>query len=164
MGNCYRNRSLNPSASASFGRDKQYEIVGHIRAHDTDSVKSMLEEGFPIDFPMSSFNSRTPLHIAAENGAVHIAEMLLKKGAKVDPEDSGGLTPLFVAMQNCNETMLQLFSKYKANFNHRSRYNTRLNDYLTRVPQSQQRRLLNVLIRYGFNEDVRPGDEMFYEM
>mmetsp|Transcript_10619 Transcript_10619/g.20527 ORF Transcript_10619/g.20527 Transcript_10619/m.20527 type:complete len:164 (-) Transcript_10619:1189-1680(-) len=161
MGNCYANRSMRSTDNFSFARKQQFDVVAHIKSHDLYPVKCLLEEGFPLDYRLSAFNDRTLLHIAAQNGSASICEMLLKRGAKVDSQDIGGLTPLFLSMQNCDEALLQLFSKFKADFNHTTKYNTRLTDYLPRLPIKQQNRILSLIQRYGFIETHDPRYEVF---
>ena len=42
----------------------------------------------------------TPLHFAAQEGALDAARELLDRGATVDPQNAFGNTPLFVAVSN----------------------------------------------------------------
>ena len=42
----------------------------------------------------------TPLHMAAEQGNVDMARILLQNGAKTDVQTNLGLTPLMIAVEN----------------------------------------------------------------
>ncbi len=71
-------------------------------------VKLLLEAGAPPDTRITwrggrsgrrpvVGNDATPLHFAAEAGAVESAKLLIDKGAKVDARDDRGQTPLHIA-------------------------------------------------------------------
>jgi ankyrin repeat protein len=59
----------------------------------------------------------TLLHDAANGGQVHIVELLLKRGAKVDARDGNGRTPLFYAAFNPNESVSRVLIRHGANVN-----------------------------------------------
>jgi ankyrin repeat protein len=55
----------------------------------------------------------TPLHLAAQEGALGVAQLLIGRGASVDQSNAFGNTPLFVAVFNCrgDETMIGLLRR-----------------------------------------------------
>lgn len=54
----------------------------------------------------------TPLHIACENGDIHLVETLLNKGADADQKNVQGSTPLNSAIRKSHkETVKLLLSK-----------------------------------------------------
>ena len=63
------------------------------RNGDLSLVKSLIEQGTPVDQPCD-FNRWTALHAAAHKGHVEIAEFLIKHGANVNVKDKDGYTPL----------------------------------------------------------------------
>ena len=72
---------------------------------DPAAVSAALTRGAD---PNESYGGATGLHLAAEWGYREIAELLLKKGAKVDAIDSLRRTPLFWAAENRHEVIARL--------------------------------------------------------
>lgn len=60
----------------------------------------LLSLGLDIELANRAYMD-TPLHVAARTNDVISAEMLLDWGAKIDPKNQGGITPLQVAIHNC---------------------------------------------------------------
>lgn len=67
-------------------------------AEDLSTLKDLLSRGESPDVP--DHLGFTPLHLAAQQWSVPAAEALLAAGASVDPENTFGNTPLFVAVFN----------------------------------------------------------------
>jgi hypothetical protein len=70
---------------------------------DVERITELLDagvsvEGRPNEFAISAFGLKTPLHLAAENGRARTVALLLDRGAKPDPRDELGVTPLMYAM------------------------------------------------------------------
>ena len=57
---------------------------------DVEGVQQLLDDGVPID--SCDYDKRTALHLAASEGHVPVAELLLKRGANVNPQDRWGDT------------------------------------------------------------------------
>ncbi|KAI0374654.1 L-asparaginase [Pilatotrama ljubarskyi] len=64
---------------------------------------------------LDAASGRAPLHIAALNGALKSAEMLLEAGALVHVRDSLGHTPLYYAARQGHEDLVDLLVKAGAN-------------------------------------------------
>lgn len=60
-------------------------------------------------------SGRSPLHVAALNGAVRVANMLLEAGALVHVRDALGHTPLYYAARQGHEEIVDLLVKTGAN-------------------------------------------------
>jgi ankyrin repeat protein len=57
---------------------------------DVDGIREVLESGVSVNF--RDVDGRTALHIAACQGLTHVVQLLLEKGADVDPKDQWGST------------------------------------------------------------------------
>ncbi|KAI0351480.1 L-asparaginase [Trametes cingulata] len=64
---------------------------------------------------LDAASGRAPLHVAALNGALKSAEMLLEAGALVHVRDSLGHTPLYYAARQGHEDLVDLLVKAGAN-------------------------------------------------
>ena len=56
----------------------------------------------------------TPLHLAADNGQLQIAELLLQRGAKVDVDNAVRSTPLVMAVQSEHAPVVKLLLEHGA--------------------------------------------------
>ena len=61
---------------------------------DLDSIKVLVDSDAGWQVDVQDYDSRTPLHIAAEHGHQGVAEFLITKGARVHQKDRNGYTPL----------------------------------------------------------------------
>lgn len=57
---------------------------------DLDGITELLDSGTDVNF--KDIDDRTPLHVAACQGKSDVVELLLKRGAQVDPKDRWGST------------------------------------------------------------------------
>ncbi|KAL1612887.1 hypothetical protein SLS60_001117 [Paraconiothyrium brasiliense] len=80
---------------ASLLYDGRYPLHSSVRANRPEIVEEMLCRKLFVD--CSDDKQRTPLFIAAENGLVEIADMMLRSGATAAAVDVEGNTPLHVA-------------------------------------------------------------------
>ncbi|MFJ2033105.1 ankyrin repeat domain-containing protein [Streptosporangium sp. NPDC087985] len=86
------------------------EWVGGIGAwSDTNlaEIRERLADGFDPGQRLFWLRS-TPLHQAAQEGAVKVIELLLESGAEVDPADSYGATPLWEAVRYGQDDAVRL--------------------------------------------------------
>ncbi|GMF33252.1 unnamed protein product [Phytophthora lilii] len=58
-------------------------------------------------FPAQS--GKTPLHYCVQEGGLLVTELLLSRGANIDAEDKGGVSPLSLVLDRANVSVLQLF-------------------------------------------------------
>jgi ankyrin repeat protein len=90
-------------------------------------VQLLLDRGADINFPGMEYTPgekgeeprlSVPLLVAAHEGATEIAELLLKKGAAVDSEDSHGDSALMFAARTGQRAMVDLLIEKGADVNH----------------------------------------------
>ncbi|GAU35557.1 hypothetical protein TSUD_384050 [Trifolium subterraneum] len=79
---------------------------------DIDGIREVLESGVSVNF--RDIDGRTALHIAACQGLTHVVELLLEKGADVDPKDRWGSTPLADAIFYKNNDVIKLLENHGA--------------------------------------------------
>jgi ankyrin repeat protein len=72
----------------------------------TDAARILLDAGADVHAVSRNSLSNTPLHAAAAGKHSEIALLLLAHGAKSDPADAGGYTPLQIATQNHLEAVV----------------------------------------------------------
>ncbi|XP_020206518.1 potassium channel GORK isoform X2 [Cajanus cajan] len=73
---------------------------------DLDLLKRVLSCG--INPNAKNYDHRTPLHIAASQGLITMAELLLQAGASVLSKDTWGNTPLLEAHTGGNRNMIKM--------------------------------------------------------
>ena len=56
-------------------------------------------------------NRETPLHLAARNGHLEIAQHLLEKGANIDMKDENFATPLLLAAKHNHHLVVEFLIK-----------------------------------------------------
>ena len=61
-------------------------------------------------------DGRTALHLAAETGNAHIAELLLQAGSSLNRRDKSGFTPLHVAGIHGFESIVKFLLDYQADY------------------------------------------------
>jgi ankyrin repeat protein len=86
--------------------------VQAILAARPDSLKALNERGF------------TPLHIAAFEGRLEIASLLLEKGADLEAKNPTGFTPLFLAILGKKPEAVRFLLEKGADVNAQSRFQT----------------------------------------
>jgi ankyrin repeat protein len=69
-------------------------------------VNLFVEHGADVNFCKPD-KGRTPLHVAAMNGNVPLAEYLIQRGAKVDAKDAAGKMPVDYAREYKEEATVQ---------------------------------------------------------
>jgi ankyrin repeat protein len=73
----------------------------------TDAARMLLDAGADVHAVSRNSLTNTPLHAAAAGKHTEIALLLLAHGAKSDPADAGGYTPLQIATQNQLEAVAE---------------------------------------------------------
>lgn len=82
---------------------------------DMATVKLFLEGG--MNPGVKGENGRTPLHAAANFNHREIAELLITRGAEIDPRNDKGVTPLFLATYNDNRDVVEMLISKGADIN-----------------------------------------------
>lgn len=77
------------------------------------TARLLLKAGANVNVPANGEEKKTPLHFAAEFGAKHLAEELLKHGADVTAKTSTGQTPLDIAKAHGQLEMVALLARQK---------------------------------------------------
>ncbi len=86
-------------------------MLAAIKRDRDDVVALLLEIGTPVE--MENENKQRPLHIAASNDAVQVAELLIRRGAEIDPvEPRWNNTPIDFAVYHEHARMIDLLSGY----------------------------------------------------
>ena len=85
--------------------------------NDKVLVKQALEDGANVNYPLYNMTF-TLLHYAARTGKYHIAELLLKHGAKVDAQAHYRTTPLLEAAEAGKTDLVELLLNAGADINH----------------------------------------------
>eukprot|EP01061_Rhynchopus_euleeides_P006406 TRINITY_DN15452_c0_g1_i1.p1 TRINITY_DN15452_c0_g1~~TRINITY_DN15452_c0_g1_i1.p1 ORF type:complete len:747 (+),score=297.08 TRINITY_DN15452_c0_g1_i1:326-2242(+) len=78
---------------------------------DLESIKVLVESDAGWQVDVQDYDSRTPLHIAAEHGHHEVAEFLILKGARVHQKDRNGCTPLVQAIMSHKEEAAATIAK-----------------------------------------------------
>uniref|UniRef100_A0AAQ5ZBP3 Ankyrin 3 n=1 Tax=Amphiprion ocellaris TaxID=80972 RepID=A0AAQ5ZBP3_AMPOC len=88
----------------------------------------------------------TPLHLAAQEDKVNVAEVLVNHGATIDPETKLGYTPLHVACHYGNVKMVNFLLKNQAKVNSKTK-----NGYtpLHQAAQQGHTHIINLLLHHG---------------
>lgn len=88
------------------------KLIDAVMQKDTASVKALLAQGVDLN-SYEDDAMITPLHFAAQNNAIDIAEILVVGGADVHAKTSPeGHTPLDVALINNNYQMADLLRRH----------------------------------------------------
>jgi ankyrin repeat protein/L-ascorbate metabolism protein UlaG (beta-lactamase superfamily) len=109
--------SLGPVAAAAAA-----EIHDAVHAGDAARVAALLAlDPAQVHVPEDVGCANLPLHIAAIDGNVEIARLLLDAGARVDGGDCDESTPLDVAAMHCHPEMVRFLLLRGADVNRRDR-------------------------------------------
>jgi hypothetical protein len=92
-------------------------LMGAIERGDTEKVKQMLNKGVNVNFQDSSTRHKTPLTLAAQEGNVEIAKLLLDHGADIDGRQYGNWTALTVAVYFDKPSMVEFLLNHGARVN-----------------------------------------------
>ncbi|XP_027187729.1 potassium channel SKOR isoform X3 [Cicer arietinum] len=79
---------------------------------DSDYLKRLLSNG--VDPNLKDYDYRTPLHVAASEGLIFMAKLLLDAGASVFTKDRWGNTPLDEARMSGNKNLIKLLEDAKS--------------------------------------------------
>ena len=84
----------------------QIDLRMMVMAGNLEGVKKLINEG--ADVNEADLTGLTPLHVAAGQDRVEIAQILIDNGAKIEAEDAMGQTPLYMAVEFSNDRIVEL--------------------------------------------------------
>jgi ankyrin repeat protein len=97
--------------------DEHDALARVLAVDDVAELEQLLNAGVYIE---QRFHfRRVPLHLAAENGALRCARLLLDRGAALEAQDQAGKTPLMVALTAGHASLAELFLKAGARISYR---------------------------------------------
>ena len=99
-------RGANPNTVLDFGSP----LHKAARGNHGNVVAHLLQAGADPDL-IAGDKDQTPLHEAAERGAMEAAQMLLKQGADVNARDHWGLPPIHLATRKSHTEMVVLLEE-----------------------------------------------------
>jgi ankyrin repeat protein len=102
-----------PAATSSFSEDGFTALHFAAFLGGADVARVLLDAGAPVDTVARNPMQVRPLHSAAA-GRTEVCALLLAAGADVDPQQTGGYTPLHEAALNGNEELVDLFLAHGA--------------------------------------------------
>ncbi|KAK6932748.1 Serine-threonine/tyrosine-protein kinase, catalytic domain [Dillenia turbinata] len=92
--------------------DEKVRLMYLANEGDLEGIKEVLESGIDVNF--KDIDGRTALHVAACQGFSDVVDLLLSKGAHIDPKDRWGSTPLADAIHYKNHNVIKLLEKHGA--------------------------------------------------
>ena len=95
---------------------KEFESKVDKKKPNLDNLKVILESGL-VDVNAKRNDDSTPLHLAAWENSLEIAQLLISSGAEVNAKDNSGETPLHWAVGNIRLELIQLLISSGADVN-----------------------------------------------
>ncbi|XP_043690038.1 integrin-linked protein kinase 1-like isoform X2 [Telopea speciosissima] len=92
--------------------DSTFRLMYLADEGDLEGIVELLDSGTDLNF--RDIDGRTALHVAACQGRADVVELLLKRGAEVDPKDRWGSTPLADAIHYKNHDVIRILENYGA--------------------------------------------------
>ncbi|KAJ4980581.1 hypothetical protein NE237_031418 [Protea cynaroides] len=92
--------------------DPTFRLMCSANEGDLEGIVELLDSGTDVNF--RDVDGRTALHVAACQRRVDVVELLLQRGAKVDPKDRWESTPLADALYYKNHDIVKLLEKHGA--------------------------------------------------
>ncbi|RZC67513.1 hypothetical protein C5167_011216 [Papaver somniferum] len=89
--------------------DPTFQLMYLANEGDLEGITELLDSGVNINF--QDIDGRTALHIAACQGVADVVELLISRGADIDPTDRWGSTPLADAIHYKNHNVIKLLEK-----------------------------------------------------
>lgn len=73
-----------------------FSLMEAVARNDTQEVQNLLDRGAPVTY--FDYDRRTPLHVAASEGNIEVAKLLVERGASTEARDRWGSTPVLEAL------------------------------------------------------------------
>lgn len=113
------NQGVNPDTLLHVRKHRFGYYLVHLAAgsdldHSDELLAALIEAGCDVNLVATKGDRRTPLYVAAVNGQLNKARMLLEAGAAVDEGDKLQTSPLFITAQDGNVAMVELLLQYGA--------------------------------------------------
>ncbi|KAK9150734.1 hypothetical protein Syun_009043 [Stephania yunnanensis] len=89
--------------------DPPLRMMYLVNEGDVEGINELLDEGVNVNF--KDIDRRTALHIAACQGRTDVVDLLVRRGAEIDPKDRWGSTPLADAIFYKNHDVIKLLEK-----------------------------------------------------
>lgn len=90
------------------------DLINAIVANDVNIVKELLEQGANPNLALDAAGV-SPLHFAAQNNALKVAELLILAGANLKCKTEEGETALDIARLHKHKDMVRLLEFYQLN-------------------------------------------------
>jgi len=113
----------------------------------TEYIEEAVEKGIDINSIRDDYD-RTLLHLAATNGQVYIANMLINNGVDVNARGKQGWTPLHMATYNQSSRVVKLLIEHGADIEAKNRYDATPLHFAADAGRPQN---VELLIRMGAN-------------
>ncbi len=125
-----------------------------------DAARYLIECGAAVNAKASWKGNDTALHVAARDGCVAVAQLLLQNGAQVDIRNSAGQTPLQFASWFDRPQLVQLLIDHGADVNARSKWDaTALTHNSEKIRETNAyREVVRKLVEAG--ADVNASDRL----
>ena len=104
-----------------YADDLDDQLIKAIQNNDLERCKTLISDGADVN-AKNDWHEQTPLHNAAYYGHLKIAELLIKKGAKVNAKDSDGWTPLHKAAYKGHLEVAKLLIEKGADVNAKNKW------------------------------------------
>ena len=153
----HRSRPLSAAIRQALGERRWLHLRGlalhlALQAKDAKAALRLLRQGVAVDVRHKGRYNDVPLHQAAEAGLLEVAQMLLRKGARVDATNEFDRTPLFSAIIGANRALVALLIRRGAQVNYLSqRYWSPMHEAVAKGDVA----LLKILLAAGGNPRLR---------
>lgn len=90
----------------------QNQLIEDLKIDHEENASLYFDHGMEVNMQFKELSDRTPMHIAAEAGALNVLLALISRGAGIDPTDQKEKTPLTLAIENnrfaCVRSLVEL--------------------------------------------------------
>lgn len=137
----------------SDGSDYDWDLIHAVMRNNLDEVLEALNNGADAS-AINMVTGQSALIYAADNGNVHIVNLLLENGADVNDDDNGGNTPLMIASERGHPETVKLLIESGASMNAQDKYKRTA---LMKASESGRLEVVTTLLKKG--ADVNAKDK-----